>query len=45
MSQKKVLLAGATGAVGSRVLRLLKADGIYVRTLSDSVVEIQSFTT
>lgn len=35
MSQpRRVLLAGATGAVGREILRLLKEEGVFVRTLS-----------
>ena len=43
MSQKKVLLAGASGSVGSRVLRLLKKDDIYVRTLSRDPKRAQNY--
>lgn len=36
MSQPRILLAGATGAVGREVLRLLKERGHFVRTISRS---------
>jgi uncharacterized protein YbjT (DUF2867 family) len=36
MSKKRVLLAGATGAIGSEVLRLLREKDSFVRTLSRS---------
>lgn len=36
MSKPRILLAGATGAVGSEVLRLLRDQGHFVRTFSRS---------